>query len=202
MTGVDDSYDLKALSGLSVGQMIKVPGDEMTEALKRYWKHGLFSDVKILATKIEGNQIWLEVKLSPRPRISEIKYSGIKKSDKDDLESKLGLVVGNQITPNMADRAVTLIKRHYDEKGFKNASVDILQKEDPKDKSQVLVEIKIDRKDKIKIHQLIFDGNVALSDYKVSRAMKKTNQKGKLVNFFRTKKFVEAEYEKDKNCID
>jgi len=203
VSGIDnyEPYVLVGLSGLSVGQMIKVPGDEITEALKRYWKHGLFSDVKILASKIEGNQIWLEVKLSPRPRISEIKYSGLKKTDKDDLESKLGLVVGNQITPNIADRAKTLIKRHYDEKGFKNATVDIFQKEDPKDKSQVIVEIKVDRKDKIKINQLIIDGNVAFTDFKVSRAMKKTNQKGKLVNFFRTKKFVDVEFEKDKIAL-
>ena len=96
-----EDYVLIGLSGLSVGQVVKVPGDEITEALKRYWKHGLFSDVKILATKIEGNQIWLEVKLSPRPRISEIKFSGLKKTDREDLESKLGLVVGNQITPNI-----------------------------------------------------------------------------------------------------
>lgn len=203
VSGIDnyEDYVLIGLSGLTVGQVVKVPGDELTEALKRYWKHGLFSDVKILATKIEGNQIWLQVQLSPRPRISEIKYSGLKKSDKDDLETKLGLVVGNQITPNMVDRAKTMVKRHFDEKGFKNATVDIIQKEDPADKTQVLVEVKIDRKDKIKINQLIIDGNVALSDYKVSRALKKTNQKGKIENFFRTKKFVEAEFEKDKIAL-
>ncbi|MEA4840810.1 MAG: outer membrane protein assembly factor BamA [Bacteroidales bacterium] len=203
VTGIDnyEDYVLKGLSGLSIGQVIKVPGDEITEAMRRYWKHGLFSDVKILATKIEGNQVWLEVQLKPRPRISEIKYIGIKKSDREDLEKKLNLVVGNQITPNMVDRSVTLIRRHYDEKGFKNATVDLIQKEDPKDKGQVIVEIRVDRKDKIKINQLIIDGNVALSDYKVSRAMKKTNQKGKLANFFRTKKFVETEYEKDKIAL-
>jgi outer membrane protein insertion porin family len=203
VTGIDnyEDYVLIGLSGLSVGQVVKVPGDEITEALKRYWRHGLFSDVKIIATKIQGSQIWLEVQLKPRPRISTLKFNGVKKSDKEDLETKLGLVVGNQITPNMVDKAKTLIKRHFDEKGFKNAEVDILQKEDPADKSQVIVDINIDRKDKIKINQLIIDGNVALSDSKVSRAMKKTNQKGKLQNFFRTKKFVDAEYEKDKIAL-
>jgi outer membrane protein insertion porin family len=200
VTGIDnyEDYVLIGLSGLSVGQVVKVPGDEITEALKRYWKHGLFSDVKIVATKIQGSQIWLEVQLKPRPRISAIKYSGIKKSDKDDLENSIGLVVGNQITPNIADKAKTLIKRHYDEKGFKNAEVNIDQKEDPADKSQVIVEINIDRKDKIKVHQIIVDGNTAFSDSKVDRAMKKTNQKGKLYNIFNSKKFVEGEYEKDK----
>lgn len=203
VTGIEnyEDYVLVGLSGLSVGQVVKVPGDEITEALKRYWRHGLFSDVKIIATKTEGNQIWLEVQLKPRPRISEIKYTGLKKSDKDDLATKLTLVVGNQITPNMIDRTKTMIKRHFDEKGFKNATVDIIQKEDPKDKSQVIVDVRVDRKDKIKINQLIIDGNVALSDAKVKQAMKKTNEKGKLVNLFKTKKFVEAEYEKDKIAL-
>lgn len=203
VSGVEnyEDYVLIGLSGLSVGQVVKVPGDDITDALKRYWKHGLFSDVKILATKIEGNKIWLEVKLSPRPRISAIKYSGLKKSDKDDLESSLGLVVGNQITPNMVDRAKILIKRHFDKKGFDNATVDIMQKEDPADKKQVIVEINVDKKTKIKVNQLIIDGNEALSDFQVSRAMKKTNQRGKLENFFRTKKFVKEEYEKDKIAV-
>jgi len=196
-----EDYVLIGLSGLSVGQVLKVPGDEITDALKRYWKNGLFSDVKIVATKIEGSQIWLEIKLSPRPRISALKYSGLRKSDKQDLESNLGLVVGNQITPNMIDRAKTLIKRHFDKKGYDNATVDIIQKEDPADKNQVIVEIDVDRKDKIKVNQLIIEGNEALSDYQVSRAMKKTNQKGKLENFFRTKKFVEAEFENDKTAV-
>jgi len=203
VTGMEnyEDYVLIGLSNLSVGQVIKVPGDEITEALKRYWKHGLFSDVKILATKIQGSQIWLEIQLKPRPQISAIKYSGIKKSDKDDLEKSIGLTVGNQITPNIADKAKVLIKRHYDEKGFKNAEVDILQKEDPADKSKVIVEINIDRKDKIKINQIIFDGNVAFTDSKAARAMKKTKQKGKIENIFSSKKFVESEYEKDKALL-
>jgi len=200
VTGMEnyEDYVLIGLSNLSVGQVIKVPGDEITEAMKRYWKHGLFSDVKIMATKIQGSQVWLEIQLKPRPQISAVKYSGIKKSDKDDLENSIGLTVGNQISPNIADKAKVLIKRHYDEKGFKNAEVDITQKEDPADKTKVIVEVNIDRKDKIKINQIIFDGNVAFTDSKAARAMKKTKQKGRIENLFSSKKFVEAEYEKDK----
>ncbi|HET9570553.1 MAG TPA: POTRA domain-containing protein [Bacteroidales bacterium] len=203
VTGMDnyEDYVLIGLSNLSVGQVIKVPGDEITEALKRYWKHGLFSDVKIVASKIQGSQIWLEIQLKPRPQISAVKYNGIKKSDKDDLENSIGLTVGNQISPNIADKAKVLIKRHYDEKGFKNAEVDIIQKEDPTDKTKVIVEVNIDRKDKIKVNQIIFDGNVAFTDSKAARAMKKTKQKGKIENFFSSKKFVEAEYEKDKALL-
>lgn len=203
VSGVDnyEDYVLIGLSGLSVGQMVKVPGDEVTDALKRYWRHGLFSDVRILATKIEGSQIWLEIQLSPRPRISKINFNGFKKSDKDDIENSIGLIVGNQITPNMADRAKTLLKRHFDEKGFKNATIDIFQIEDPAAKGQVIVDINLDKKDKIKVNQLIIDGNSALTDSKINRVMKKTNQKGKIENFFRTKKFVDKEFENDKKAL-
>ncbi|MDP4278471.1 MAG: POTRA domain-containing protein, partial [Bacteroidota bacterium] len=139
--------------------------------------------------------------LSPRPRVSEIKYNGIKKSDKEELENKIGLVVGNQITPNMSDRAKTLIKRYYDEKGFKNAEINLVQTEDPAKQGQVIVTINVDRKDKVKINQVIIDGNYALSDAKINQVMKKTNAKGKLQNFFSTKKYVEDAYIKDKLAV-
>ena len=128
-----EDYVLIGLSGLSVGQTITVPGDEITGAIKRYWRHGLFSNVQITAEKIEGNKIWLKISLTQRPRISEVRYHGVKKSERTDLEGKLGMVKGMQITPNTVDRAKTLIKRYFDDKGFKNAEVIIAQKDDRTD---------------------------------------------------------------------
>ena len=123
--GVDnyEDYILLGISGLSVGQTITVPGDEITSAIKNYWKHGLFSDARIEAEKIVGDKIYLKIVLAQRPRIAEVNYHGVKKSEKKDLEAKLGLVKGSQITPNLVDRAKLLIKRHFDDKGFKNAEV-------------------------------------------------------------------------------
>ena len=123
-----EDYVLIGLSGLSVGQTVRVPGDEITAATKRYWKHGLFSDVHILDDSIVGNKIYLNIQLAERPRISEIRYNGVKKSEREDLESRLGMVKGKQITPNMVNRAKILVKRYFDEKGFKNAEVEILQR--------------------------------------------------------------------------
>ena len=85
-----EDYVLIGLSGLSVGQTVTVPGDDITTAVKRYWRHGLFSDVRIEAEKIVGNKIYLKIVLSQRPRIAEIRYQGIKKSEREDLETKLG----------------------------------------------------------------------------------------------------------------
>ena len=201
--GVDnyEDYILLGISGLSVGQTITVPGDEITSAIKNYWKHGLFSDARIEAEKIVGDKIYLKIVLAQRPRIAEVNYHGVKKSEKKDLEAKLGLVKGSQITPNLVDRAKLLIKRHFDDKGFKNAEVNIIERNIQGNKEQVNVDIMIDKKEKVKVNSITIDGNTILSDKKLKRIMKKTNEKNKLVNLFRTKKFIEEKYEEDKQLI-
>lgn len=211
ITGVKnyDDFVLIGFSGLSVGEEITVPGDEVTTAVKRFWKHGLFSDVKILASKIEGDQIWLEIQLKQRPRISEVHYSGIKKSEREDLEARLGLRKGYQITPNVMDRTETVIKRFFDDKGFKNVKVDIQQKDDPANEGEVIVNINIDKNEKTKIHRIYFEGNEKLSAHVLKKAMKKTNEKFSLFNdwktsileMFSTKKFTTEEYENDKKNL-
>ena len=211
VTGVKnyDDFVLIGFSGLSVGDEITVPGDEITSAVKAFWRHGLFSDVKIVATKIEGDQIWLEYQLKQRPRISEINYHGIKKGEREDLETKLGLKKGFQITPNVLDRAKILIEKFFDGKGFKNVDVDIQQKDDLAHEGEVILDIFIDKHEKTKIHRIYFEGNSALSAQELKKAMKKTNEKFSLFNdwkssileMFSTKKFTTEEYENDKDNI-
>ena len=196
-----EDYVIIGLSGLSKGQVISIPGDEITQACKRYWEHGLFSDVSITDDKEEDGKVWLTIHLRMRPRVSEIRYSGVKKSEREDLEERIGMIKGGQVTPNIINRAETLIKRYFDDKGFKNAEVFINQKDDPAHDNQVIVDINIDKKEKIKVHRIEIEGNFALTDKKLKRVMKKTNEKGKLLNLFRTKKFVEENYEADKQLI-
>lgn len=196
-----EDYVLIGLSGLSVGQTVTVPGDDITTAVKRYWRHGLFSDVQILADKIEDDKIYLRIKLAQRPRIAEINYHGVKKSEREDLESKLGLVKGSQITPNLVDRAKILIKKHFDEKGFKNADVTVMERPIPGNKDQVNVDVTVDKKEKVKVNSITFEGNQVLPSKKLKRVMKKTNEKNKFANIFRAKKFIEEKYEEDKQLI-
>ena len=196
-----EDYVLIGLSGLSVGQTVTVPGDDITAAVKRYWRHGLFSDVRIEAEKIVGDKIYLKIILAQRPRIANIQYQGIKKSEREELETKLGLVKGSQITPNLVDRAKIVIKRHFDDKGFKNAEINIMERAIEGDKEQVNVDVIIDKKEKVKVNQITIDGNTVLSDKKLKRVMKKTNEKSKLANLFRTKKFIEEKFEEDKQLI-
>ena len=111
-----EDYVLTGLSGLAVGQMISLPGTEITEAVKRYWRHGLFSQVAITADSIVGQKVYLCIRLATRPRVSTINYNGLKKSERDDMEAKLGIMRGAQITPNMIDRAKILAKKYFDDK--------------------------------------------------------------------------------------
>ena len=196
-----EDYVIIGLSGLAKGQVVTIPGDDISQAAKRYWRHGLFSDVRIEADKIEGDKIWLSIHLSMRPRVTDIRYHGVKKSEREDLEARVALLKGNQVTPNAIDRAKTLIKRYYDDKGFKNAEVLIVQQDNPDKENEVFVDITIDKKEKVKVHKITIVGNQALSVKKLKRVMKKTNEKGKLLNLFRTKKFVEENYEADKQLI-
>ena len=117
-----DSYEdfvLIGFSGLAVGDKVEIPGDQITKSIRRFWKQGLFSNVQILATRMTDTQVWLEIRLEERPRISELEYRGMKKSEREDLEVKVGITKGNQMTPNLADRAKKVISQYYAEKASK-----------------------------------------------------------------------------------
>lgn len=204
-----EDYVLAGLSGLEVGQQLHIPGNEITEAVKRYWKHGLFSQVSITADSIVGSKIYLCIHLSLRARVSAINYNGVKKSEREDLESKLGIMKGSQITPNMIDRAKILTKKYFDEKGFKNAEVEILQRDDVTGTNQVILDVNIDKKSKMKVRDIIIEGNKGMKLSKIKGglfrkgAFAKTHEAGKLSSFLKAKKFTPERYATDKqNLID
>ena len=206
--GVDnyEDYIIIGLSGLTVGETISMPGDEITDAIKRYWKHGLFSTVRIEADSIVDEKVYLKIVLATRPRVSQININGVRKSEREDLEEKMGLVKGNQLTPNMVDKAKIVIKKYLDEKGFKNAEVNIVQRDDSVRSDQMIVDVNIDKKEKVKVNQIFISGNKNLATKKFHGGffsgglLKKTNEKG-FKSFFKAKKFVEEKYEEDKDRV-
>lgn len=198
--GVYDKDVLSAYSGLRIGQKVKVPGDDFTNAIKKFWKQGLFSDVKIYANKIEGDKIWVELAFKQRPRISDVIYTGVKKKEKEDIEGGIGLSKGGQISPGAANRAQTLIKRKMGEKGFEKATVSITMKDDPVTPGYVIVYVDVDKHEKIKIHRINLTGNENLSNFKAKWAMKDTKEP-RIYNIFKSKKFVRAKYKDDKGKL-
>ena len=209
VSGIDgyEDYVLTGISGLSIGQELEVPGTAITDAVKRYWKHGLFSDVSISADSIVGDNIYLRINLLPRPRISTINYNGLKKSERDDMEKKLGLLKGGQITPNMISRAKILAKKYFDDKGYKNAEINILQRDDVANKNQVILDIDVDKKEKLKVRNIIIEGNEQLPIKKIKGsffskgAFAKTHEAGKLGNLLKSKKFTPERWTEDKKNL-
>ena len=202
-----EDYVLTGLSGLSVGQMIEVPGSQITEAVRRYWRNGLFSKVSITADSIVGSKIYLCIHLGMRPRISTINYNGIKKVEREDMETKLGMMRGGQLTPNMIDRAKILAQRYFDEKGYKNAEINIVQRDDPEKPNHVILDVNIDKKAKMKVRYLIFEGNEKLTDSKIKGslfskgAFGKIHEAGKFTNIFKSKKFTDERYREAKQAL-
>ena len=204
-----EDYMLTGLSGLQVGQRISLPGSEITEAVKRYWRHGLFSKVAVSADSIVGDTVYLALNLALRPRVSTINYNGLKKSEREDMEAKLGIMKGSQITPNMIDRAKILAKKYFDDKGYKNAEIDIQQRDDVTGKNQVILDIIIDKHDKMKIRDIVIVGNKSLRTSKIKGGLfkkgvlTKMNEAGKLGSFLKSKKFTDERYKTAKqNLID
>lgn len=206
LTGVDnyEPYVIIGISGLSVGDVIEVPGEAITSAVKNYWKHGLFSDVNIVADSIVGNNIYLGIKLKQRPRVSQINYKGVKKSEREDFELRLNLRKGNQITPNMVDAAKKMIRNYYEDKGYNNADVIIDQRPDLTAENQVIVDITVDKNEKIKVHRIYMSGVEKVSGKKIKYAMKtreKTRWSTLQNTFLRSKKFTPEKYKEDKEKI-
>ena len=196
-----EDYIVIGYSGLSIGDVVEIPGDDITNAAKRFWRQGLFSKIQIRVEKIYGNKAWLVFDLRQQPRISKINYTGCKKGEKEELEQRLSLMPGNQITQNIVNRAKEIISAFFKQKGFGNVTVDIRLTPDLSKENEMIVDINVNKNEKVKVHKIYIAGNDVLSDNKIQRVMKKTNEKKKLVNLFRQKKFVESDYENDLDLI-
>ena len=195
-----DNYEDNTIigySGLKIGERVDIPGNELTAASKRLWRQGLFSQVKIVVDKTAGDKAWITLDLRTQPRISQIHYYGMKKGERDDLQERLQLHKGNQITQNIVNRAEAIVKKYFADKGFNNAQVRITLREDLSAKNEMIVDIDVTKNAKVKVHKIYIDGNEVMSDNALQRTMKKTNEKNKLLNLFKQKKFVESDYRDD-----
>lgn len=195
-----DKDMLREYSGLSIGDEITIPGDGITSVIKKYWKQGLFSDVRVDASKIIGDKIYLEIFLRERPRLSTVTYHGVKKSELDDIKEKVLLLEGSQIVDAQLANAERIIIGIFKEKGFLNTDVDIVQRDDPDKENNIKLDIYVDKKEKVKINEIYISGVEEVKVNKLERAMKKTNS-NHIKNFFRTKKFLEDKFNEDKNNL-
>ena len=144
-----DKKVLILLSGLTVGDKIQVPGEKISKAIESLWKQKLFSDIKISATKIQGNNIFLNLNLLERPRLSKFSFSGVKKSEANDLREKIKLIKGKVITDNLIITATYSIKDYFIDKGYLNTEVKLVQEEDVTQNNSVILRIEVNKNNKI-----------------------------------------------------
>jgi outer membrane protein insertion porin family len=201
-----DKNNIINISGLTKGTIISVPGDDRCrQAVKRLWGQNSFGSVDIKLVKIENDKIWLEIALTERPRIMKWEILGVKKSKAKDINEILTLRRGSSLSDYVIQSNVDKIKKYYAEKGFLNANVDVQIKNDTILKNAVNLTFTIDRNKKVKIREILFEGNENVKSGKLKGAMKNTKQKKgfSFLSFFKSKKFIESKYEEDKdNLID
>jgi outer membrane protein insertion porin family len=194
-----DPNALINISGLRRGQEIEIPGEAVTTAAQKLWMQGLFSDVKIIATRFSGDTVFLDIALMERPRISQVNYEGLRKSEQTDMVEKLNLPVGSQVTDYLLSTAKKIISDHFIEKGFLNTEVRFVQKDDPDQPNNVILTVDVDKNEKVKIGEIEFAGNEYFDDGKLRRQMKGTKKKN--LNFLKASKYIGEKYSEDKEKL-
>jgi len=175
-----DNNALISMSGLRIGDKIKIPGDEITTAIKKLWKQGIIGNVAIYASKIEGDKISLVIELTERPRLSRFDFQGVNKSLGDELEEKIDVIRGRVLTDAALKNAELSVRRHLDSKGYLNADIELIQRKDSVLRNSVSVLVKIDKRAKVKIRNISFEGNEHFSQSKLRKQFKKTGSRPRI----------------------
>jgi len=187
---------LLSISGLKAGNSITLPGDDVTDVLKKFWSQGLFSDAKITATQIRNDSVWLDIYLTEQSRMSRLNINGIGKSETQDVMEKINLRNGQQVTADIMNNTNRIIREHFIEKGFLNTEVSIHLKDDTIRVNMVQMEVDVDKKQKVKINEIYFNGNVAFKESLLRRKMKDTKKVN--INIFKASKLVAETFKEDK----
>lgn len=189
------------ISGLKVGQRVKIPGDEITRSIEKLWRQGLFSDVSIGITSVTpDNNVYLDIKLEERPKLNKITYKGIRNGEKDDLKDKINLVPGTKVTEHTITKTRNIIMEHYYDKGFYNVDVRIAEVPDTNLQNVENLVINVDKGKKVKILDIVPHGDSAFTPFKVRKYLKDTKRK-RWYGMFKPSKFVRTKFEDDKQKL-
>lgn len=169
-----DNNALISLSGLRVGDKIKVPGDEVTTAIKKLWNQGIIGNVSIYASKVEGDKIWLVIELTERPRLTKYVIEGVNKTKQGEIEDKIGLIRGKVLTDVLVKNTELAVMKYMESKGFLNAKVNVIQQNDTVLRNSAYLKVVIDKGQKVKIRNVRFNGNEQFTSAKLRSKLKKT----------------------------
>jgi outer membrane protein insertion porin family len=173
-----DASMLSMIAGLRVGETISIPGDEISNGIRKIWDQGLFEDVAINATDFVGNKVFLQIVIKEKPRVSKFSFKGIKKSEADDIRNKINLSRGDIATEHLLTKTTRIIEDFYYDKGYHNVNIDIQQVADTARENYIDMLINVDKGPKVKIGKINIIGNENLADGQILAAMKETKQRG------------------------
>lgn len=202
VTGIKylDGSVLRTLSGLRVGDRVMVPGDTFGEAIENLWKQGLLSDIEIIATRIDGDLIFLELRLTERPRLSRFSFNGVTKSEADKLRERINLVTGKILTEDLVISTKNKIAKYFIDKGFLDVKVDLVTKDEEQIGNSQILTINVDKGPRIKIKNIIIHDAAAVDPKKLRGAMKDTKEK-RWYSIFSVSKFIDKNFQKDKQKL-
>ena len=191
---------VKVFTGLKIGQPLKLPGDKLTSAIKKLYQSKQFSKVDVYLIRVDGNTIYLQFDVRELPQLNEIKIAGVRKNQSKTLKSEAELKTGAMVTDNLIVTTRNYFKKKYTDKGFLRAKVTVDTKPDSSDINVVNMNVFIDKGSKIKIKNINFQGNDALSDGKLRTAMSNTRRKF-LGRFWKGSKYIDDKFSEDLESI-
>ena len=194
-----DPNSMISISGLKPGDKIRVPGPAVTSSIKKMMDFGTLDDVEILATKVEGEKIWLNIHIKERPRLYKVSFSGIRKGERETLNDKVKLIKGRVITPTVIKNTQLIIKKYYMDKGYYNTKVKVLQIPDSS-RGQATLNFTIGKGKKVKIEKIDLDGNKEIADRILKKKLKGTKQK-RIGRLFNPSKYIPKKYDEDKEKL-
>ena len=195
-----DSKIVILMSGLSVGQTITLPGDETRIAIDRMWRQSLFSDIEIGIEKTEGTQLFLNIDVKERPRLSKYSIKGLRKGETNNIRDEITLKKNQLITEDLINRTRREIENYFFDKGYYGVKTTFSKEEDKEKPNFEMLRIDIKRGKKIKVYNVVFEGNESIEDKKL-RKLIKPKRTYKKWNPFASSKFVEATYEEARPTI-
>lgn len=176
-----DNDLLITVSGLSVGDKIKLPVDEkVSNAIRNLWKQELFSDITISATKVIGDKIFLNIDIEERPRLSKYNFKGIKKSEAQELKDKVNLVKGKVVTEATKKEAIVRVRKYFSEKGFNDVAVGVRERVDTVTTNSVILTFNINKGVRTRINQINIAGNTIATDTRLKRTLKSTKEMARI----------------------
>ena len=191
-----DKNAIITLSGLNVGKKIMVPGEDLSKAITKLWDQNLFADIRIDASKVMGSNVFLEIQLEELPKLSKFGFKGASKSEADKIRDKIELTRGKIVTENLINNTKHVVLEYYKDKGYLNTIVEISQAIDTTSLSSIILDIDINKGEKVKINSITFKGINEFSEKKLKRTLKETKEK-KFFRIFKTSKFLDEAFKTD-----